>query len=76
MLWLIICKLWSFIFSGPSGALERVPSAGTRNKPIGAPLRAIHPNSSPVYKTHSESALTAGLSKLTINDNKNRPVQK
>ncbi|XP_060552811.1 uncharacterized protein LOC132714084 isoform X2 [Ruditapes philippinarum] len=73
---MLLRSLMAAVRKGPSGALERVPSAGTRNKPIGAPLRAIHPNSSPVYKTHSESALTAGLSKLTINDNKNRPVQK
>lgn len=55
---------------GSSGTFQRVPSAGSGfiNKPKGAPLRAIHPNSSPIYKTKSESALTAGLSNLSIKD--------
>ncbi|XP_053385291.1 uncharacterized protein LOC128550372 isoform X2 [Mercenaria mercenaria] len=73
---MILRSMMAAVRKGSSGALERVPSAGTRNKPVGAPLRAIHPNSSPVYKTQSETAITAGLSKLTINDNKNRPLQK
>lgn len=73
---MILRLLMAAVRKGPSGALERVPSAGSRNKPIGAPLRAIHPNSSPVYKTQSETALSAGLEKLTINDKKNNLLPK
>lgn len=49
---------------------QRVPSGNNRLKPKGAPLRAFHPNSSPVYKTQSDSALSANVRNLTINDNK------
>lgn len=48
---------------------ERVPSANNRLKSKGAPLRAFHPNSSPVYKTQSDTALSANIKNLTIKDN-------
>lgn len=48
---------------------ERVPSGSNKLKPKGAPFRAFHPNSSPVYKTQSDSALSAGVRNLTIKDN-------
>lgn len=64
------------ITEGPSGALDRVPSAGSRNKPIGTPLRAIHPNSSPVYASQSDTSITAGLQKLSIKDGKQRNISK
>lgn len=63
-------------FKGPPGALDRVPSAGSRNKPFGTPLRAIHPNSSPVYKTQSDTAITNGLQKLSIKDSQNGTAPK
>ncbi|XP_052243513.1 uncharacterized protein LOC127853233 isoform X2 [Dreissena polymorpha] len=62
--------LMATVRKGAVGVGERVPSAGSRQKPLGNPVRAIHPNSSPVYKTQSDTALAAGLQRLSLKDGK------
>ncbi|KAL4225349.1 NAD-dependent protein deacetylase sirtuin-2 [Mactra antiquata] len=69
---MILKLVMAAVRKGQSTALNRVPSAGARLKPKDSGLKTIHPNSSPVYKTQSETSLNAGLSKLSINDNKNK----
>jgi len=55
--------------SGPSGALERPPSAGSRQTLGGKTgIRSLHPNSSPVFKTQSDTALADRFQKLSIKD--------
>ncbi|XP_052800890.1 uncharacterized protein LOC128231753 isoform X2 [Mya arenaria] len=69
--------LMAAVRKGPSGALERVPSAGSRQKFTGKTgVRSVHPNSSPLFKTQSESALSDRLQKLSLKDGQNNGTQR
>ncbi|KAL3841337.1 hypothetical protein ACJMK2_019498 [Sinanodonta woodiana] len=52
--------------------LERVPSAGSKGRQPRASIHILHPNSSPVYKTKSETQLLDATRNLRLNDQRTK----
>ncbi|KAK3580923.1 hypothetical protein CHS0354_008213 [Potamilus streckersoni] len=52
--------------------LERVPSAGPKGRQPRANIHILHPNSSPVYKTKSETQLLDATRNLRLNDQRTK----